>query len=129
MQQPLAADAAETMATADELTAAEMDGNIVPVMEIRQDRAMRFGIGAAEIPHRLIGEHHAPAERIVRPVTLVDLDPRGRQRLAQQDGRIQSRRAAPHTDDSLHGGLVPLLKRIATLLPMLYCRILEVSII
>src|SRR5580692_464350 len=78
LQQFLTADAAEAMATADELAATEMNGNIVPVMEVRQDRAVRLRIGGAEIPHGLIGEHHSPAERVVRPVALVDLDPRGR---------------------------------------------------
>src|SRR5580700_9402917 len=92
------------MATADELAAAKMDGNIVPVMEIRQDRAMRLGIGGAEIPHRLIGEHHPPAERVVRPITLVNLDSRGRNGLAQQYGRVQTRGTAAQTNDSFHCG-------------------------
>src|SRR6202012_5198878 len=56
LQQLFAADAAEPVATADQLAAAKMDGNIVPVMEIPQDRAMCLGIGGAEVPHGLVGE-------------------------------------------------------------------------
>ena len=107
LQKLLAADAGEAMPTADELAAAEMDGNIVPVMEIPQYRAMRLGVGSLEIPHGLVGKHHAPAESVIGPVTLVDLDSSGRQSLAQQDGRVQPRRAAAQTDDSLHCGSTP----------------------
>src|SRR5581483_11812873 len=104
LQQLLAADSAEAMARADQLAAAKMDGNIVPVMEIRQDGAMGLGVGGAEVPHRLVGKHHAPPERIVRPIALIDLDPGRRHRLAQQNGRVEARGTAAQTDDSLHTG-------------------------
>ena len=60
------------------------------------------GSAARKPCHRLVGEHDAPAEGVVGPVALVDLDARARQRLLEQDGRIQPRRPAAGTDDTLH---------------------------
>ena len=61
------------------------------------------GASAAAKPgHGLVREHDAPAEGVVRPVALVDLDAGARQRLLQQDRRVQPRRPAAHADDALH---------------------------
>ena len=109
---------------------AEVDGDIVPVVEVREDRRVRGRVGGAEVVHGLVGEHHPPAEGVVRAVALVHFDPGRRQRLAQQDGRVEPRRAAAHADDSSHiGGCPPWATRIAPVRRMLYCQLLQMSII
>ena len=128
LQQPLAADAAESVAAADESLAAEMDGDVVPVMEAGQDGGMRLRVGGAEVPHGLVGKHHAPAEGVVGAVTLIYLDTRGRQRLAQQNGGVEAGRPAAQADDSLHPGISPVRTRIVRVIAMLYCEVLQVSI-
>ena len=102
IQQALARDAAEAVAAADEALAGEVDVDVVPVVEAAQDRGVGFGIGRAEVRHGLVGEDHAPAEGVVGPVALVDLHPRGRQGLAQQDGGVEPCGPAPQADDSFH---------------------------
>src|SRR6185312_12443075 len=67
-EQVLAADAAESMATAHEPPAGKVDVDIVPVVEVADDGRVRAGIRGAEILHRLVGEDDAPAEGVVRPV-------------------------------------------------------------
>src|SRR5579863_2576510 len=98
-------------------------------MEVREDGGVRFGVGSLEIGHRLVGEHHAPAEGVVRAVALEDLDARRGQGLAQQNRRVQPGRAATHADDSSHTGWNPRGGSIAGLRAMLYCQLLQVSII
>ena len=85
-QQALAADAAESVTAAHESLAGKMDVDVVPVVEIAYDGGVRARIGGAEVLHRLIGEDDTPAEGVVRPIALVDLDAGLRQSLAQQDG-------------------------------------------
>ena len=57
---------------------------------------------AREALHGPVREHHAPAEGVVRPVALVDLDPRARQGLAEQDGGVEPGGPAAEADDALH---------------------------
>src|ERR1700722_6097402 len=90
------------MGATDESSPAKMDIDIIPVMEIGKDAAMRGRIGGAEILHGLIGKHHPPAESVVRSIAFVYLDARRGQGLAQQDGGIESCGTAAQTDDSLH---------------------------
>ena len=66
VEQPLAADAAEAVAARRDLVALEEDVDVVPVIERLQDRARRGLVGGDEIAERLVGEHDAPAERVVR---------------------------------------------------------------
>ncbi len=113
-EQALAADAAEPVAAADEALAGKMDVDVVPMMEVAYDGGVRGRIGGAKVLHRLVGEDHAPAEGIVRPIALVDLDGGVRQGLAQQDGGVQARGAAAQADDSLHGGRPPMLVSLAS---------------
>src|SRR5262249_21343990 len=109
--------------------AAEINGNIVPVMEVREDGSVRLGIGRLEVRHGLIGEHHAPAEGVVGTVALVDLDARLRQRLAQQDAGVESGRAATHADNSSHTGRLSRGAPTAPVRRMLYFQLLQVSTI
>ena len=73
-QQPLAADAAEAVAAGADRPPAEMDVDVVPVVERVGDLARRLRIGGFEVAERLVGEHHAPAERVVGAVALEHAD-------------------------------------------------------
>ena len=111
-EQALAADAAEPVAAADEAPAGKVDVDVVPMVEAADDRGVRARIGGAEVRHRLVGEDDAPAEGVVRPVALVDLDAGRGEGLAQQDRGVQARGAAAQADDSLHGGAAYALYRL-----------------
>src|SRR5262249_4901441 len=94
------------MTAAEEAAAAGMDGDIVPMMEAGEDGGVCFRVRGAEVLHGLIGEHHSPAESVVRSVPLVYFDSDRRQRFAKQNGSVQSGRAAPQAYDSLHGHVI-----------------------
>src|SRR5688572_5543972 len=101
-EQLLAAYAAETVTATAQYLAAEVDLDVVPVVETPDDGGVRCRVGHAEVVHRLVGEDDAPAEGIVGPITLVDLHSRAGQRLPEQDGRIQPRRPAAEAHHPLH---------------------------
>ena len=61
-------------------------------------RSKVSAIGGAEVLQRLIGEHDAPAERVVRAVALEDGDRALGTRLLEQQREIQPRR--PAADDA-----------------------------
>jgi hypothetical protein len=69
-QQHLPPDAAKTMARRHCLRAAIVDGDVVPKGEVSANRSGADRVVAGEVRQGLVGEHHAPAERIVRPVPL-----------------------------------------------------------
>jgi len=102
VQQPLARDAAKSVAAAADQLPAEMHIDVVPMIEAVDDGVMRLRIDIAKSGHRLVGEHDAPAERVVRPVALVHFDERVGQCLLEKDRRIQARGAAAETDDAFH---------------------------
>src|SRR5947208_2807342 len=70
VQQADAADAAEAVAARSNGTAAEMDVDVVPVIEGTDDLSCGFRVRALQIAERLIGEHDTPAERVLRAVAL-----------------------------------------------------------
>ena len=74
IEQPLAADAAEAVAAGAHHRAAIMNGDVVPIDERVADRLGAFGIVCVQIAERLVGQHHAPAKCVVRPVALDDDD-------------------------------------------------------
>ena len=51
-------------------------------------------VGRAQVAERLVGEHDAPAEGVVRPVALDDGDVVGRIALLHQQREVEPRRAA-----------------------------------
>ena len=73
-QQPLPADARETMAARTYRPAMDVDVDVVPMDEGRLDDGGGFRIIGLEICEGLVGEDHAPAEGVVRPVALMDHD-------------------------------------------------------
>jgi hypothetical protein len=87
-QQTLAGDAAESMPAAAKAAPADVDGNVIPMVEAREDGGVGFEVRGAEVFHGLVGKHHAPAEGVVRTVALVDFHARRWQRLAQQNGAV-----------------------------------------
>ena len=70
--------------------------------EALDDPLVRRRIRPSNVPQRLVGEHDAPPERVVRPVALVDFDQRVGQCLLEKDRRVQARGAAAETDDAFH---------------------------
>src|SRR5262249_44214508 len=92
--EPVAADAVDS--------AAEVDLDVVPVGEVAHDRPVGLAVVALERGQRLVGEHHAEAERVVRPVALEHGDARRRPGLLQQDREIEAGRSAAG-DVNFHG--------------------------
>ena len=74
VQQALAPDAAETVATRAHHLATDVDLDVVPVVEGVEDLRGALGVGALQVAQRLVREDHAPAEGVVRPVALHDGD-------------------------------------------------------
>ncbi len=93
-QELLASDAAEAMAGRDNALAAIIDGDVVPIGEVRSDRFGTDGIVGGEIGERLVGEHDAPAEGVVGPIALDDGDVMRRIAQLHADREIKARRAA-----------------------------------
>jgi hypothetical protein len=73
-EQPLAADAAETMPGRDRAHALVDDGDIVPVGEVFPDPGGAHRIVGREVVERLGRQHDAPAERVVGHVALEHRD-------------------------------------------------------
>ena len=73
-QQRRARAAAEAVAADAVHRALEMDLDVVPVGEVVGDRAVALAVVVLERLQRLVGEHDAEAERVVRPVALEDGD-------------------------------------------------------
>ena len=84
--------------------AAEMDLDVVPVGEVADDRAVALAVVGLERLQRLVGEHHAEAEGVVRPVALEHGDARLRPGLLHQDREVEPGRAAAD-DVDLHARL------------------------
>ena len=103
-QQHGARGAAEAVAADAVRGAAEMDLDVVPVGEVADDLAIGFAVVGLEGFQRLVGEHHAEAERVVRLVALEHGDARLRPRLFHQDGEVEAGRAAAD-DVNVHARL------------------------
>ena len=98
-QQGHARAAAEAVAADAVHRALEMDLDVVPVGEVVGDRAVALAVVFLERLERLVGEHDAEAERVVRPVALVDGELHLRPGLLRQDREIEpGRAAADHVD-------------------------------
>ena len=73
-EQAFATDAAEAVARRACDSAEVEDGDVVPVHERALDRGRAVGIARLEVGERLVRQHHAPPERIGRPIALDDHD-------------------------------------------------------
>ena len=102
VQQPLARDAAEAVTAAADRLTAEVHIDVVPMIEAADDGVVRIAVRIAKSRHRLVGKHHAPAEGVVWPIALVDLDFGVGQRFFEENRGIKARGAAAETDDAFH---------------------------
>src|SRR5690349_4629582 len=89
--------AAEAVAADAMRGAAKVDLDVVPISEVADDLAIGLAVVGLEGLKRLVGEHHAEAERVVRLVALEHGDARLRPCLFHQDGEVETGRAS--TDD------------------------------
>ena len=73
--------------------------DVRPAREALADRRHGLRIRGLEVLHRLVGEHDAPAERVVGLVLLVDVDARRGQRLLEQQREVEPGGAAADAGD------------------------------
>src|SRR5262249_29726707 len=100
LQQLLAADAAEAVAARAHRLALEMDLDIVPVGEVGTDLGRALGVVRLQVVQRLLRQHHAPAEGVVRAVALDDADPVRGIAALHRDREIEAGRPAAYADDA-----------------------------
>jgi hypothetical protein len=93
-QQPLAAHRGEPVAARRRDRAAVVHVDVVPAREFAAHRLVHPRVGVLDAAERLVGEHHAEAERVVRRVALPDRDLVPGPELLREGGEVQARRAA-----------------------------------
>src|SRR4051794_40528193 len=96
-----AAHRGESLAADGVADAPEVDVDVGPACEPARHRRRELGVGVVDATQRLVGEHHAEAERVVRGVPLPDGDPVGRVQLLHQRGEVETARS-PADDRDLH---------------------------
>jgi hypothetical protein len=96
-QEIAARDAREAVARGADPLSPEEDVDVGPVREAAGDRSVRLGIGLLEVAEGLVGEHDAPAERVVGPVALAHGDLVRRVQPLHQDREVEPGR--PPADD------------------------------
>ena len=99
VQQLLAPDADEAMASAAHKLSLEVNVDVVPATELANDGLRRDGVGLAQVAHRRVREHDAPTESVVRPVALDHDDLVARVLQLHQQPEIQAGRATTDADD------------------------------
>ena len=99
VQQALAPDAAEAVAARAHDLPSDVDFNVVPVVEGVEDLRGALGVGALQVAQRLVGEHHAPAERVIRAVALHHGDVVRQVLQLHQQGKVQAGRPTTNTDN------------------------------
>ena len=102
VQEPPPTDAGKAVAPGAERLTPEMNIDVVPVIEARDDRRMGLSIRGLKARHGLVGKDHPPAEGVIRPVALEHLNLRCRDGFLQQDRRIEPGRAAAETHHAFH---------------------------
>src|SRR6185295_2848583 len=99
VEQRHARAAAETVAARAHYAALVDDVHVAPVGEAAPDAFVGDGVVSLEGIERLVGEHHAEAEGVVRAVALVYRHLPARPGLLRQQREVQtSRPAADHAD-------------------------------
>ena len=91
VEKALAADPAKAVAARADRAAADVDLDVVPVIERGEDRLGGRRVGLAQVAERLVGEHDAPPERVVRPVALDHGDAMARVALFHQQREVEAR--------------------------------------
>ena len=104
VEQALAADAAEAVATRRDLGAANVDLDVVPVIEGAEDLRGALRVGRLQVAERLVGEDDAPAEGVVGEIALDDADAMRPVLLLHEQREVEARRTAADADD-VHSGI------------------------
>ena len=93
-EQLFARDSGKAMAGRYDLLAAIMNSDVVPISKVGADRIRAQGIVGNDVVECFFGEDDAPAERVIRPVTLEHGDIVGRIAQLHADREIKARRTA-----------------------------------
>ncbi len=91
VEQPLAPDAAEPVAARADGAPADVDLDVVPVVERRQDRLRGGLVGLLQVAERLVGEDDTPAERVVWPIAFHYPDAMARVALLHEEREVRAR--------------------------------------
>jgi hypothetical protein len=102
VEEVLAFDAGEAMSARGDDAALVVDVDVVPMGEAVEDFLLRGRVGAFQVAQRLVGEHDAPAERVMRAVALDHGNTVRPVAPLHLDREIQARRPAARADDP-HG--------------------------
>ena len=89
VEQTPAADAAEAVPRRARDGAAIEYGDVVPIDERAPDRFGALGVAALQVGKRFVGQHHAPAEGVIRAVALDNHDVVTRIAQLHGDGEIE----------------------------------------
>ena len=100
VEQFLAADADKAVAGGAHASVFDPDLDVVPMVERALDRFRGLAVPSAHILHGRIGENDAPAEGIVRLVSLNNRNVMGRVFLLHQQAEIEPCRAASDANDA-----------------------------
>ncbi len=98
-EQAPALDAAEAMAAGADDAALEMDVDVIPMDEAVADALFGLWIAAFEVAQRFVGEHHAPAERVVGAVPFDHADAMAGIAQLHQYCEVETGRAAADAND------------------------------
>ncbi len=74
-QQPLAADGGEPMSTRREHVAPKVHIDVIPDCEVLGEPLVEGGVGVLDTDQCLVREHNTKPKRVVRRISLPDLDP------------------------------------------------------
>ena len=96
----LASDAAEAVSARAHGPAAEVDRDVVPMVERARDKCATLGVSRAKVVDRLVGEDDAPAKRVVGAVAFVDGDARSGVSALEEQRRVQTARTTTDDDDA-----------------------------
>ena len=102
LEEAAAPDAAEPVARRYDALAPDADRDVVPVREVAVDRGRAHRVVGGEVPQRLVGEDHPPAEGVVRGVALEHRDLVGGVAKLQADREVKARGPPAETGD-VHG--------------------------
>jgi hypothetical protein len=100
-------DATEAMPTGANDLAAKVDLDVVPVLEGVANLHMRLRVRRGQVLERLVGEDHAPPERVIGPVALDDAHVVRRVGALHEEREIQARGPTANADD-LHDDSPPV---------------------
>ena len=93
-EQLFAPDAGKSVASRYDALAAIMDSNVIPIGEVATNGLRADRIIGHEVVERIVRQHHAPTERVIRPVSLDHSDVVGGIAQLHADREVEARRTA-----------------------------------